>query len=160
MFFQESRGHYHHEDAALLSCVVPGSVYLSGCKAAKDKKLLDEHNITRVVRIGTRDELDQVYGHKWDNVEYLDIELDDSLTCHITQEMLDKTYTFINSDSVVLVHCHLGVSRSAAFVIAYIARKFNVTLREATRWTKDARPCVCPNSTFLKDLSKLFEKQK
>lgn len=135
-----------------LSCVVGGKVYLSGCYVAKNGELLDEHNISRVVRIGTREELDHVYG-KLKGIVYLDVELDDSLKCHITKDMFDKVISFIDEvEGPVLVHCHMGVSRSAAFVIAYIAKKFDLSLKESRQWVKDIRPSICPNSTFQRDL--------
>lgn len=54
----------------------------------------------------------------------------------------------------VLVHCHVGVSRSATLVLAYLMLKQNLTLVEAICAVKDNRG-VIPNRGFLRQLIKL-----
>lgn len=52
----------------------------------------------------------------------------------------------------VLVHCAAGVSRSASFVVAYVAKKHNVDVETALDMTRAKRARVGPNSGFLKAL--------
>jgi protein-tyrosine phosphatase len=52
----------------------------------------------------------------------------------------------------VLVHCMMGHSRSAAFVIAYLIRKFNVPYDEAYLYVRECRPSIRPNPGFAKQL--------
>lgn len=54
----------------------------------------------------------------------------------------------------VLVHCQVGVSRSATLVLAYLMLKQNLTLVEAVCAVKDKRG-VIPNRGFLRQLIKL-----
>lgn len=54
----------------------------------------------------------------------------------------------------VLVHCTLGVSRSAAVVAAYIMARARVSLPEALVWLRAARPWVRPNDGFLEQLAR------
>lgn len=54
----------------------------------------------------------------------------------------------------VLVHCHVGVSRSATLVLAYLMLKQNLSLVEAICAVKDNRG-VIPNRGFLRQLIKL-----
>jgi hypothetical protein len=57
----------------------------------------------------------------------------------------------------VLVHCQMGVSRSASSVLAFLLWAFRgLTLDEAMRHTVSRRDCVCPNEGFLHKL-KSFE---
>lgn len=56
----------------------------------------------------------------------------------------------------VLVHCKMGISRSAAVAIAYVMRLQSVSLREASFFVKQRHPCK-PNSGFLNQLRD-FEK--
>lgn len=56
----------------------------------------------------------------------------------------------------VLVHCHVGVSRSATLVLAYLMLKQNLTLVEAICAVKESRG-VIPNRGFLRQLIKLDE---
>lgn len=54
----------------------------------------------------------------------------------------------------VLVHCHVGVSRSATLVLAYLMLKQNLTLVEAICAVKENRG-VIPNRGFLRQLIRL-----
>nr|XP_033776235.1 protein phosphatase Slingshot homolog 3 isoform X2 [Geotrypetes seraphini] len=54
--------------------------------------------------------------------------------------------------SKVLVHCKMGVSRSASTVIAYAMKQYGWTLEEALRYVKEKRPIVHPNPGFMKQL--------
>lgn len=61
---------------------------------------------------------------------------------------------FLCFSGKVLVHCHVGVSRSATLVLAYLMLKQNLTLVEAICVVKDNRG-VIPNRGFLRQLIKL-----
>ncbi|KAG7270621.1 hypothetical protein CRUP_010916 [Coryphaenoides rupestris] len=54
----------------------------------------------------------------------------------------------------VLVHCHVGVSRSATLVLAYLMLKQKLTLVDAICAVKDKRGVV-PNRGFLRQLIQL-----
>jgi hypothetical protein len=58
----------------------------------------------------------------------------------------------------VLVHCAMGVSRSASVVIAYMIRYENMTLAEAHALLKSKRNEICPNLGFLQQLG-MWEEQ-
>ncbi|TNV71767.1 hypothetical protein FGO68_gene3675 [Halteria grandinella] len=52
----------------------------------------------------------------------------------------------------ILVHCAAGVSRSASVVIAYIMYSKKIPLKEAHAFVLEKRPCIKPNTDFLKQL--------
>jgi protein-tyrosine phosphatase len=52
----------------------------------------------------------------------------------------------------VLVHCAMGVSRSASMVIAYLVREHQMSLAEALAYLKEKRSCIKPNRGFMKQL--------
>lgn len=54
----------------------------------------------------------------------------------------------------ILVHCAVGLSRSATLVLAYLMIRQNMTLVEAIRTVKDHRG-VIPNRGFLRQLNGL-----
>ncbi|EQB77693.1 protein phosphatase Slingshot 3-like protein [Camelus ferus] len=52
----------------------------------------------------------------------------------------------------VLVHCKMGVSRSAATVIAYAMKQYGWSLEQALHHVQELRPIVRPNPGFLRQL--------
>ncbi|XP_073419493.1 protein phosphatase Slingshot homolog 3 isoform X3 [Dendrobates tinctorius] len=52
----------------------------------------------------------------------------------------------------VLVHCKMGVSRSASTVIAYAMKEYEWTFEEALKHVKGRRSIVQPNAGFLRQL--------
>uniref|UniRef100_A0A8C2L368 Dual specificity protein phosphatase 26 n=1 Tax=Cyprinus carpio TaxID=7962 RepID=A0A8C2L368_CYPCA len=71
------------------------------------------------------------------------------------QLRVTKLYLFI--EGKILVHCHVGVSRSATIVLAYLMLKQNMTLVEAIQKVKEGRG-VFPNRGFLRQLIDLHIK--
>ncbi|KAG0321145.1 Dual specificity protein phosphatase 10 [Podila horticola] len=57
----------------------------------------------------------------------------------------------------ILVHCQLGVSRSASLVIAYVMKAENKTLTEAYDFVKDRSGVISPNMSLMYQLAE-FEK--
>ncbi|CAG5130070.1 unnamed protein product, partial [Candidula unifasciata] len=68
----------------------------------------------------------------------------------------DKTYKFISKarsqNSKVLVHCKMGVSRSASTVMAFLMKERRWTVEEAFKFVKERRSCVHPNAGFMEQL--------
>ncbi|KAL0175932.1 hypothetical protein M9458_028262, partial [Cirrhinus mrigala] len=52
----------------------------------------------------------------------------------------------------ILVHCKMGVSRSASTVIAYLMKQQGWALDHALNHVRERRPIVQPNEGFLKQL--------
>jgi protein-tyrosine phosphatase len=61
-------------------------------------------------------------------------------------------YLQASSNSACLIHCHVGVSRSPAFVLAYLMHKKERNLRESYELLVSARKHVSPNPGFLQQL--------
>jgi len=57
----------------------------------------------------------------------------------------------------ILIHCQLGVSRSATIVIYYLMRKYKWSLLKCWNYVKLKRPQIMPNEQFKK---KLIETEK
>lgn len=68
----------------------------------------------------------------------------------------DNTFRYIsqakNDGSKVLVHCKMGVSRSASVVIAYAMKAYDWSFSQALDYVKKHRNCIKPNKNFLTQL--------
>ena len=68
----------------------------------------------------------------------------------------DHTYRFIRdcvrSGGVCLVHCKMGISRSASTVISFAMKHFSWSLEYAMTYTKERRKIINPNPAFRQQL--------
>lgn len=68
----------------------------------------------------------------------------------------DDTFRYISrakaEGSKVLVHCKMGVSRSASVVIAYAMKAYKWEFQRALQHVKERRSCIKPNKNFLNQL--------
>ncbi|MEQ2184150.1 hypothetical protein GOODEAATRI_005047 [Goodea atripinnis] len=68
----------------------------------------------------------------------------------------NETYKFISrakkSGSKCLVHCKMGISRSAATVIAYSMKEYGWDLKNAFDYVKERRTVTKPNPSFMRQL--------
>jgi len=69
----------------------------------------------------------------------------------------DRTNRFIQEakeeGTSCLVHCKMGVSRSATVVLAYLMKEFNWTYEQTFQFTKQKRNCINPNDGFKQQLA-------
>uniref|UniRef100_A0A8C6PJ82 Protein phosphatase Slingshot homolog 1 n=1 Tax=Nothobranchius furzeri TaxID=105023 RepID=A0A8C6PJ82_NOTFU len=69
----------------------------------------------------------------------------------------NDTYNFIvkakKNNSKCLVHCKMGVSRSASTVIAYAMKEFGWSLEKAYNYVKQKRSIAQPNAGFMRQLA-------
>ncbi|MCJ8746734.1 hypothetical protein PDJAM_G00144950 [Pangasius djambal] len=69
----------------------------------------------------------------------------------------NDTYNFIvkakKNHSKCLVHCKMGVSRSASTVIAYAMKEYGWTLEKAYNFVKEKRSVTRPNDSFMRQLA-------
>ncbi|XP_022523520.2 protein phosphatase Slingshot homolog 1 isoform X2 [Astyanax mexicanus] len=69
----------------------------------------------------------------------------------------NETYNFIvrakKNNSKCLVHCKMGVSHSAATVIAYAMKEYGWSLERAFHFVKQRRSIAQPSATFMRQLA-------
>ncbi|KAF9582113.1 hypothetical protein BGW38_000623 [Lunasporangiospora selenospora] len=71
--------------------------------------------------------------------------------------LMDEAIALNNNQGKVLVHCQLGVSRSASLVIAYVMRSQRMGLNEAYDFVKERSAVISPNMSLMYQLAE-FEK--
>lgn len=84
---------------------------------------------------------------------YNNIKAEDSYNYNIRKDF-ELAFQFIDdaraSGGKVLVHCMMGISRSATIVIAYLMNRYAMSLSDAYRYCKLLRPEIGPNNHFMK----------
>lgn len=87
--------------------------------------------------------------------DYLNVRVYDDEKTNLLKHW-DNTYRYISraksEGSKVLVHCKMGVSRSASVVIAYAMKAYNWEFQKALQHVKERRNCIKPNKNFLNQL--------
>lgn len=87
--------------------------------------------------------------------DYLNIRVYDDEKTDLLKHW-DNTFKYINKarneGSKVLVHCKMGISRSASVVIAYAMKAYNWNFDKALKHVKAKRNCIKPNTNFLNQL--------
>ena len=134
------------------------NVYIGNVEAAKNKKLLSEHSIKRVVNV--TDDKDNFFN---DDFEYFRLSVEDRRTkFKIMREKLSEALNFIEaSEKNTLIHCNAGTSRSATVLLAYVMKTQKISLKEAfeyvlSRRSKDSY--THPNVGFFQKVLLPFEK--
>lgn len=87
--------------------------------------------------------------------DYLNVRVYDDEKTNLLKHW-DNTFRYITrakaEGSKVLVHCKMGVSRSASVVIAYAMKAYNWEFQKALQHVKERRSCIKPNKNFLNQL--------
>ncbi|KAL3673006.1 hypothetical protein V7S43_002303 [Phytophthora oleae] len=92
---------------------------------------------------------------------YLQLQVADLSSVNISEyfgEALSFIDSALSSGGKVLVHCFMGISRSATIVLAYLVARQALTLPDALRELRRVRPQIKPNSGFYQELV-AFEKK-
>jgi len=134
---------------AAMSEIVPG-LYICGVSALKAKTLL-ALDINLIVNCTKEVPNLNVAA----DCERIKLWLDDTDDTDISQHfetVCDHIRFVLSGGGRALVHCVAGVSRSAAFCLAYLMKYESMSLRQAYRYMALRRPVVRPNLGFWKQL--------
>lgn len=122
-----------------------------------DEKWLTNHNIETVVN-ATDDPMCEYTSH----IKYVMLYMVDRPEQNIIP-YLEKIATLID-DAIrrrkgILIHCHMGISRSASLVWYWLAtRKYGGNLDNALKFLESKRWIVNPNSGFKKQIKNYIKK--
>uniref|UniRef100_A0A3B4BG69 Dual specificity protein phosphatase n=1 Tax=Periophthalmus magnuspinnatus TaxID=409849 RepID=A0A3B4BG69_9GOBI len=129
-------------------------LYIGDQQSAENREDLYKHRITHVLNAAHSKRKGQSEIYRRLQIEYMGIDARDScdfdMSAHF-QSAADFIHRALSKGGKVLVHCHVGVSRSATLVLAYLMVKQNLTLVEAICAIKENRG-VIPNRGFLRQL--------
>jgi protein-tyrosine phosphatase len=132
-----------------MSLIIEG-LYLGDVSDSGNELLLKKLKINRILIVG------QELAPKFkENYKYLKIEAIETPNYEI-KDYFEQTSDFIDDALAkkenVLVHCAVGMNRSATIVIAYLMKKYQMNLEETLEFVKDKRPIVKPSYHNLNQL--------
>ncbi|KAM3924079.1 dual specificity protein phosphatase 26 [Leptodactylus fuscus] len=136
--------------------VWPG-LYLGDQEIAANNGQLYRMGITHILNASHSRLRGGADNYKGMNVLYMGIDAQDSPTFDMSVHFYpaaDFIHQALRGRGQILVHCAVGVSRSATLVLAYLMIYHHKTLVEAINTVKDRRGII-PNRGFLRQLLEL-----
>ncbi|XP_017868775.1 PREDICTED: protein phosphatase Slingshot isoform X2 [Drosophila arizonae] len=125
-------------------------VYLGSEWNASNLEELQKNGVRHIINV-TR-EIDNFFPATFD---YFNVRVYDDEKTNLLKYW-DDTFRYITrakaEGSKVLVHCKMGVSRSASVVIAYAMKAYKWEFHRALEHVKMRRSCIKPNKNFLNQL--------
>lgn len=130
-------------------------VYLGNVES---RRHVTDHGISFVIRLTTEVEAAETRIDLPEGVRERVFYISDEPTRLITDKLL-LCIEFIREHTTrgkkVLVHCEMGISRSASVVIAWIMYSRKLAALDAMRFVESKRPCIWPNLGFWRELTEL-----
>lgn len=130
-----------------------GKLFIGGLKVIDRPDLLEDNRITHILSVLEYDHCDEEYA----KYRRLWISAEDSPGQNLLQHF-DRSNAFIEQALAggghVLVHCAMGVSRSATIACAYLMYKSRpeMTFLQALGQLQESRPLCAPNVGFAEQL--------
>ncbi|CAF1438843.1 unnamed protein product [Rotaria sordida] len=129
------------------------NLYLGDAKIARSKYFFENNNIHGIINVTSNEP--NAYPESND---YLRVNIYDKPSEQI-RPFFQHVFEFIRRHHSlghsVLVHCQMGISRSATLVIAYLMIDGHKTLGEAFQQVKSVRQQIDPNEGFIRQLREL-----
>ena len=137
--------------------IIPHKLYLSGLKHATNLDWLRQMAITDIITLVILEDMHELTQMlKNVGIRHHVYGVQDNVSQKI-DELFPSLIYIIDSAPTVLVHCQMGISRSATVVLAYLINNHH-SLYDATMLILNKRE-ILPNDGFIRQLIK-FEHKK
>jgi len=136
------------------------NIYLGNLLSSNNQELLKHYNIKAIVRILNQE---NILVQKINDKDKLDINFHYIGIFDLPWENIIKfipsfmEFLEINKNSNILIHCAMGISRSASFTIIYLINKYNMSYDDALYFTKSKRKIINPNGGFILQIKKYYD---
>ena len=132
------------------------NIYLGNIDAARNITYLKEYNITTVVNCA------EEFSSEYEDIKFIELKLNDDPDPESENifPRIEIGYKFIKSHSKnnVLVHCALGVSRSATMVVFYLMKEKGWDYDTCYQYIIERRPTIAPNEGYIYQLKQYYDK--
>lgn len=145
------RDPYEHCNIIIEPTESLGGICVGNLKASQDPAFLKAFNIDVVLDVAG-----VAYQYPDQMIRHCKVVVADDHVEFDLSVFFDDCFDYIQEHRKkgcnVLVHCHAGISRSATIVIGYLMKYENMNLKTSLAFVLKKRPCIYPNSGFMKQL--------
>ena len=129
------------------------NIYLGDAEAASDEDYLKSYNITTVINCA-----DDIHS-SYKDLKFLELKIYD-IEGQSLFPKFEIAYEFIkiNNKGNILIHCFLGMSRSASLVAFYMMKEKGWDYDTCYKYMKERRPIAEPISGFAQQLRQYYDK--
>lgn len=132
-----------------MSEIIENKLFLSGINDILYNDTLEKHGITDVISVISGVDLEPLEKRLSDmNINHHLFTICDS-ECESISTIFTPIFEIIDSSPTSIIHCALGVSRSAAVAVAYMMYKKRMNLKDAVIYVAMRRPSIYPNDGFV-----------
>jgi protein-tyrosine phosphatase len=136
-----------------MTLIIP-RLYVGSVEEASSKEWLKRHRITHIVNCAC--ELPNFHLEEYSYLKLTLLDRDDNIKrlFPVTTEYISLVLRD-NVKNNVLVHCHLGCSRSVSVVCHYLMKTQNFSYDKALSFIREKRPIARPNMFYEIQLQEL-----
>lgn len=134
-----------------------GNLFVSNYYTAHCPATLAQYNIGAIVTVHNITSMKDIYtAEEYGKVPIMYINIDDQPNVDISK-YFDDVYAFVNEQiqgrcANVLIHCHMGISRSISMAMSYIMKRECKPYGQVLKEVKSKRWKAWPNSGFEQQL--------
>ncbi|KAI1320569.1 hypothetical protein EDD11_000531 [Mortierella claussenii] len=142
---------WRYEQRREMQEILP-AIFLGPYSATRNLEELKKAGITHIVSLWDVSESRILKVHHPDHFKYLQLEISDATTQNLitlfpsVKQFIDQA--ILRESGKVLVNCMSGISRSPAFVVAYLMEATGMEYELVYRYVQNKRFCMNPNPGF------------
>ncbi|KAF9977568.1 hypothetical protein BGZ75_010280 [Mortierella antarctica] len=142
---------WRYEQRREMQEILP-SIFLGPYSSTRNLEELKNAGITHIVSLWDSSESKILKVHHPDQFRYLQLEISDAATQNLitlfpaVKRFMDQA--ILQENGKVLVNCMSGISRSPAFVVAYLMEATGLDYEMVYRYVQNKRFCMNPNPGF------------
>lgn len=135
-----------------MSEILPHKLYLGSIYDVTNDDWLKNNNIKDVITVINGFETEDLTNSLTkNNIKHYVFDVADNSTQNLSL-LFDTLFEIIDKSPSVLVHCGMGISRSATVVLAYLMYSQKMYLDDAVKFVLKSRLCIFPNDGFIVQL--------
>jgi hypothetical protein len=126
-----------------------GGLYLGSEDTARDPRILLQYGIEAIINVAKECSIDPPF----DTFNQIQFEwTHDEDISQTIDRAIDLILYYQEKEMPILIHCHQGLSRSAALVIGYIMKSKGLSCSKAYEFVKKRAPQISPNILLISHL--------